>query len=106
MITTSSMTGVVSYLPHITTPNIFEPVSIGSALNDIRTCRYADVIDALPNPTLYPKEYKAAKKNLPSWAFNGTFNGKIESNSFTKSSGYFCIDIDNLKQAELLAYSD
>lgn len=103
MITTSSMTGVVSYLPHITTPNIFEPVSIGSALNDIRTCRYADVIDALPNPTLYPKEYKAAKKNLPSWAFNGTFNGKIESNSFTKSSGYFCIDIDNLKQAELLA---
>jgi len=103
MTTTTGMTGLACFVPNITTPNRFESVSIGSALNDMRTGRYADAIDALPNPTLYPKEYTAAKKKLASWAFNGTFTGKIDNNSFSKSSGYFCIDIDNLKQADLLA---
>lgn len=103
MITTAGMTGLACFVPNITTPDIFEPVAIGSILTDILTGKYADTIDALPNPTLYPAEYKAAKKKLQSWALNGTFNGKIENNSFSKSSGYFCIDIDNLKQAELLA---
>ena len=102
MISTTSMTGLACFVPNITTPDIFEYVTIGSILNDIRTGKHSKALSALPDPTQNATEYKRLKKKLPSWAVNGTFTAKVDNNSFCESSGYFGIDIDSLNQADLL----
>jgi hypothetical protein len=102
MITTAGMTGLACFVPNITTPDIFESVTIGSILNDIRTGKHSVALSALPDPTQNATEYKRLKKKLPSWALNGTFTKKVDNNSFCESSGYFGLDIDRLNHTDLL----
>lgn len=88
------------YLPSIRNTSNFTTPSIAEILNDIKTEKYADLINALPNSKKQPKEYKAAKAQLSAWAFAGIFKDSITNANFLESNGLFHFDIDNLPDVD------
>ena len=91
------------FLKTVTQPDKFTLVSIESILKDIQSEKYKPLIDALPDSKTHPNEYTAAKKLLPVWALNGTFSKSVLSKNFTKSSGFFLVDIDGLEDTDTTA---
>ena len=87
---------IIAYSDSKNTPGRFTHIPLKTALAQIKSGFYAGLINALPNATTHTAEYKAAKGNLPVWAFAGEFGNKIINADFKKSNGLFHIDIDGL----------
>ena len=81
--------------------NQFDIKPIDLFLQDIKSEKYKALIARLPDPITQEEEYKAAKKALPAWACNGTFEGSITNKTFTESNGLFHFDVDKLSKTEL-----
>jgi Virulence-associated protein E/VirE N-terminal domain len=88
------------YLPSIRNASNFTVQSITDILADIKSEKYAPLLAKLPNAHTHTEAYKEAKKNLPAWAFNGTFKESVTNKNFLASSGFFHFDIDDLKDVE------
>lgn len=85
---------IIAYSDSKNTPDRFSHIPLKTALEQIKSGFYADLINNLP-PSNTP-EYKTAKGNLPVWAFAGEFGSKIINVEFKQSNGLFHIDIDGL----------
>ena len=82
---------MITFVPNIFAPNIFESQPLESALEDIRAGRFRATVEhyrANQNPEL--------KKQLPAWAFNGTFKTAVTSSNLDTHSNVFHFDIDKL----------
>jgi len=93
-----------AYLQSITTPENFKIVTIDNVLQDIKTEKYANSINALPLSSNDKKAYNLAKRHLPAWALNGKFTGGTKNDNFTESNGLFHIDIDGLDSPEAIKW--
>jgi hypothetical protein len=98
---------VVTSLANIRAPGNFSNISLFDALELIRGDKYKAKIEAAREILrAHGKErYKEFKRNnLPTFAFNGTFNGMVVNNdNFDLSSGIFHFDIDGLSPDTVLA---
>lgn len=88
------------YLDAITQPAEFNIIPIELILDDIKSGKYAHMIEQLPNSATNPNEYKAQKRKLPAWALNGTFIHSVTNDNFQESNNLFHFDIDHLSADE------
>ncbi len=84
----------VTYLKRCTSPSIFKICPLLEALNTIAGDSFQVEIERLRK--LDVESYKAQKKNLPAFSFNGTFTSKVSNACFKQSSELFHFDIDGL----------
>ena len=88
------------YLDAITQPAEFNIIPIELILDDIKSGKYAHMIEQLPNSATNPNQYKAQKRKLPAWALNGTFIHSVTNDNFQESNNLFHFDIDHLSADE------
>ncbi len=80
-------------------PESFETVSLGDALENIRAGKFNGAVDRVRR--IYETEgksnaYDTAKKSLPSYAFGGTFDGKVDNAHLAKHSMLLHFDLDHI----------
>lgn len=85
----------VTSIKSVFNPYFHHEIDLDLMINDIKNGTYSTMITALRALT-DKEEYKTAKKKLPAYALNGTFNNSVKNSEFSYSSGLYNIDIDNL----------
>jgi len=90
----------IEYCPSLMTPSVHRRIALTVALTEIKTVR-SDLISYLR--TLSKEEYHEAKKQLPTYHFNGVFKeGSVSYDTFEASSGLLHFDIDHLTNTQTL----
>lgn len=89
----------ITFLDDIKKVAEFSTMSLAEALENIRNGKYLTLIENLPSAD--SQDYKEAKRKLPSFAFNGTFEGSVTNDNFHASNALFHFDIDKLSDEEL-----
>ena len=94
----------ITFLPNVRNPSKFEEVPLKRALGQIKNGSYKELIEAARDDFVMGDDdgYKAKKNVLPSYAFHGTFNGKVINSGFDHSTGLVHFDIDNLVNGSLV----
>jgi len=92
------MTNNVTYYESLYNSTLGEFKSIYDIINEIKTCKYKDKIDALKG--LSPDKYKKAKENLPGVCFNGEFS-KRSNDGLINHNGFAILDFDKFENEEI-----
>ncbi|MFZ2171122.1 MAG: hypothetical protein WAW61_15985 [Methylococcaceae bacterium] len=65
-----------NFLQNVKNPAAFSEMELSEALNEIKTGKYKANIEYVRKIT-GKTAYRSAKKKLPAYSFNGTFNGTL-----------------------------
>lgn len=107
----------VTKLENVKQSGQYTELTLVTALDEIKSDQYKNVVDTLRliytrsiDPNLTEAERKEAKelyddgkRQQPAYAFNGTFQSKVDNAGFTNPSGAVIIDIDHLADSSLIA---
>jgi len=80
-----------------------QTATIDVFINDVRTGKYANEINAIRAANEI--ERKELKKKLPSVTVSGTFNNGHASKNLIEHSGFICIDFDNITDLQSVCTS-
>ena len=76
----------VTSIKSVFNPYFHHEIDLDLMINDIKNGTYSTMITALRALT-DKEEYKTAKKKLPAYALNVTFNNSVKNSEFSYSSG-------------------
>jgi len=79
-------------------PTDFQEIDIREYLNDVRTGRFSEEINAFRESKGQPKDVRTRLKNrIPAVTISGTFNEKVANANLKQHSGFICIDFDHVE---------
>lgn len=95
----------VTFLPNVRNPSRFETIPLKRALGQIKKGTYKEQVESAQSELLLGDdgEYKRKKNALPSYAFHGTFEGKVVNANLKNASGLVHGDVDGLSLEKLIA---